>query len=322
MPEHPVHRQGADAWMDVGRSRVLIRDIGDGPPVLLINGLGSHTTMWGPIERQWSDLRLVSFDAPGVGRSATRVPPPSIPGIADVAVRLLDHLRLQRVDVLGYSLGGAVAQTLAVRAPERVRRLVLVATLPGWGCVPGRWSSLIHVYNPWRYFSGRYYSRTIGTMAGGQARNPDFAARHSAERLATRPNILGYYAQIAALSSWSSLSWLHRITAPTLVVTGDDDPLQPMANSAMLARRIPEARLSVHPEEGHLLLFDDHSPALPCIHEFLAAPAIDCSTTWQQARVVDADLEQELISAAPAGLFPWGLASATYRACRRPPADA
>lgn len=273
--DHAGPGSGDESWVRAGGADVLVRDVGDGPPVLLINGVGSHTAMWGPVERQWPDLRLVQFDAPGVGGSSTPVVPASVTGIAAVAERLLDLLGLDRVDVVGYSFGGAVAQTLARRAPERVRRLVLVATLPGWGCLPGRWSSVIHLYNPLRYVSRTYYERTIGTMAGGQARHdPGFVARHSVERLADRPRVCGYYAQIAALSRWSSLAWLSEISVPTLVVSGGDDPLQPWANSAILARRIPQARLQVHPEDGHLMLFDDNSPALPAIHEFLTAPTL------------------------------------------------
>lgn len=309
-------RGATERWVHAEGARVLVRDTGGGgTPVLLINGVGAHTAMWGPVERQWTDLRLVEFDAPGVGRSSSPVTPTSIPRIAAVAEKVLDELGLDRVDVLGYSLGGTVAQTLARRAPDRVRRLVLVATLPGWGCVPGRWSSLIHLYNPLRYMSRTYYESTIGTMVGGQARHdPEFIARHGEERLAHRPRVAGYYAQIAALTRWSSLAWLREIGVPTLVVSGGDDPLQPWANSAILARRIPRARLQMHPDDGHLMLFDDHSPALPAIGEFLAAATVEASRSWQDALEVDASIESEAIRACPAGLFPWGLASAAFRA--------
>jgi pimeloyl-ACP methyl ester carboxylesterase len=273
--------------------------------------------MWAPVERAWPDLRLVAFDAPGVGRSPGRVPPPSVGGLARLAEELLDHLGLDRVDVLGYSLGGTVAQTLARRAPERVRRLVLAATAPGWGCVPGRWQAMVHLYNPLRYFSRTYYERTIGTMAGGQARTDRaFIARHGAERLVDRPSLAGYYSQLAAAATWSSIGWLHEIEAPTLVVAGGDDPLLPAANSVMLAHRIPGARLQLHPAEGHLMLFDGKSPALPAIHDFLTASTLEASAAWREARSVTAQDERRAVRTTHPGMFPWGVASAAYRAAR------
>jgi pimeloyl-ACP methyl ester carboxylesterase len=247
------------------------------------------------------------------------LPPLSIEGLARTVEQLLDELDIDRVDVVGYSLGGTIAQTLTRLAPARVNRLVLVATAPGWGCVPGKWESMIHLYNPLRYFSETYYLRTIGMMAGGQARNdPEFVARHAAERLKDRPGLVGYYSQLGAALGWSSLAWLHEIEAPTLVVAGGDDPLLPPVNSYMLARRIPNARLRIHPNDGHLLLFDDGSRALPDIAEFLAAATLGESATWKTSQHVSNADEREAIRTTRCGMFPWGLASAAYRGLKRP----
>jgi poly(3-hydroxyoctanoate) depolymerase len=303
-----------ESWVDAAGCRVLVRQIGNGTPTLLIQGLGCNTKMWAPVERAWPQLRLVSFDAPGAGRSPNRIPPPSITRLARLAAGLLDSLGLHRVDVVGYSFGGTVAQALARLAPQRVRRLVLVATAPGWGCVPGGWASMIHLCNPLRYYSSTYYQRTIGVMAGGQARDdPGFVARHAVDRLAGKPPLAGYYSQLAAASSWSSLSWLHEVAAPTLVVAGGDDRLLPPVNSVILARRIRTARLQVYPTEGHLMLFDESSPALPGIAEFLTMPTLDESLSWRDARTVTRSDEEAAVRGTRRGLFPWGLASAAYR---------
>lgn len=249
--------------------------------------------------------------------SPARFPPPSIEDLAQLAEALLDRLGLRQVDVVGYSLGGTVAQTLARRAPDRVRRLVLVATTPGWGCVPGRWRAMIHLYNPLRYYSKSYYEWSIGVMAGGQARtDPAFVERHGAERLSDRPDLLAYYGQVMAVASWSSIPWLSRISAPTLVVAGGDDPLMPAVNSVLLARRILQARLQVHPNDGHLMLFDENSPALPAIRDFLTSPSLDGSRSWLGGRHVSAADERDALRATPSGLFPWGLVSAAYRTAR------
>jgi len=295
-------------------SKILVRSHGKGDPVLLINGVGSHTGMWRPIEDRWRDRQVISFDAPGVGRSPGRLVPTSIKGISEVALAVLDHLEIEQCDVLGYSLGGTVAQTLALNHPQRVRRLVLAATSCGYGLVPGRWSSVVHLYNPLRYYSKLYYQTTIGPMAGGQARNdPMFIERHGQLRRTHRPNVLGYYMQMAAISSWSSLGWLKDIQVPTLVVTGDDDPLIPPVNSYLLARRIPEARLLVSPGDGHLILFDSESPALARILEFLQADLLSDSATWGEALEVTEGDEKSALSQTAPGSFPFGLCHSAYR---------
>lgn len=300
--------------IEVAGMTVNVRESGEGPPLLLINGLGGHTAMWAPVERKLTGMRLISYDSPGVGDSPIRFPRPSVPVLAAMLDELLDKLELSRVDVLGYSFGGAVAQQLAFQRAKRVRRLVLVATLPGIGSVLGQWKSIAHASNPLRYYSREYYRRTIGTLAGGQARwNEAFRRQHGSERLVKRPHPLSYYTQISALSSWSSLPWLHRITVPTLVVTGDDDPLVPPANSFLLASRIPRARLFVAHGEGHLLLFDDSGAAHDAIGEFLSADAVEESLTWQNGQKISDTTAAEVIGARGRGPVPWGPLHTVYR---------
>ena len=291
-----------------------VRDVGVGPPLLLINGLGAHTAMWAPVERQLPGLRLISYDAPGVGDSPAAVPPPSIPMMVDLLPGLLDQLGLDRVDVLGYSLGGTLAQHLAYRHPERVRRLVLAATTPGRGGVLGAWKSLTHAVNPLRYYSSDYYERSIGTLAGGQAQwDEEFRQRHGADRLSKRPRPLTYYTQIAALSAWSSLPWLDRISAPTLVLTGDDDPLVPPANSFLIASRLRRARLFVAPGEGHLMLFDDNSVTHAVIREFLSAESTAQSRSWREAMLVDRAAADAAIRARGREPLPWRFVNPVLR---------
>lgn len=303
-----------ESWVEIDGFRLLVRVHGEGQPVLLINGIGSHTAMWEPLEQSLPGVQAISFDAPGVGRSPATMPPPSISTLASLAYGVLRHLGLDQVDVVGYSLGGTVAQTLAREHPERVRRLVLAATMPGMGCIPGGWSSMIHLYNPLRYMSRIYYSRTIGALAGGQAKtDPTFIEVHGRQRRAHQPNVYGYYAQMAVVSTWSSLRWLSDIEAPTLVIVGGDDPMMPPANGALIARRIPTARLIVSPDDGHLLLFDKKSPMMGAVREFLTAPSLAESTAWHRGVEVTPELEDDMVRTTRRGMFPWGHLSAAYR---------
>jgi pimeloyl-ACP methyl ester carboxylesterase len=180
-------------------------------------------------------------------------------------VKLLDALDLDRVDVLGYSWGGLLSQRLAYIAPDRVRRLALAGTGVGWGGVPGDPRALALIATPLRYYSRTFYERTSDLLDGHDAREDATA------RLANPPSVRGYYAQVLAGSGFSSLPWLHRIQAETLVLAGDRDKLVPPSNARLIAKRLPNATLRLLPGEGHLLLFDKHSAALPLLTDFFTA---------------------------------------------------
>jgi poly(3-hydroxyalkanoate) depolymerase len=289
--------------------RLHVEESGDGQPLLLINGIGAHSAMWTPLQGALTGMRVIAFDAPGTGRSATPPIPLSMEALARLAEGVLDHVGVEQADVLGYSFGGAVAQRLARRAPERVRRLVLAATTPGWGGVPGSLRTLARMSTPLRYYWRPYYESIVGDLMGGRPRHDDeFVRRHGEDRLANPPDPLGYVWQLAALSSdVGSLPWLHRVRQPTLVVTGDDDPVMPLANAHLLAHRLPNARLFVAPGEGHLLLLDPRSAALPAIRGFLCGEEIDWGDSVEVTKpMLDAELratdEQHPLALMSAGV--------------------
>jgi poly(3-hydroxyoctanoate) depolymerase len=293
--------------------RLHVREVGEGPPVLLINGLGGHSGMWATLEDALPGLRLIEFDAPGMGQSATLPFPLTIHALASIARRVLDAVDVERADALGYSLGGLIAQQLAVAAPERVRRLVLAGTSCGLGSVAGGWGAMLNVALPLRYYSRGFYERTIGHMTGGRARHdPAWVARQGDLRLAHPPTTVGYMAQVLSASTFSSLPVLHRIRQPTLVVAGGDDPLVPIANGVILARRLPNGRLLVAPDEGHLLLLDEDSSALRSIREFLCAEDLDTAPVWLEADVVGDDDVRAAVAASRQAQ-PFGVLNAALR---------
>ena len=110
----------------------------------------------------------------------------------------------------------------------------------------------------------------------------------------------------------STLPWLHELRMPALVVAGDDDPVMPLANALLLANRLPAGRLLVAPGEGHLLLLDPQSSALPAIRDFLFSEELEASAAWREAVEVTPPM---LDAALPAGtLNPVSLMSAGIRA--------
>jgi poly(3-hydroxyoctanoate) depolymerase len=266
-------RPWAQAYVRAAGLRLRVARHGAGPPLLLITGIGAHLDMWAPFARHAGERELIAFDPPGAGLSQRPRLPLRMPGLARVVVELLDALRLGRVDVLGYSFGGGLAQELAHRAPERVRRLVLCATAPGLGGSPPRPMAALMLATPARYYHPRLLELSLAHIAGGRtAREPGVVlARHAGERLLHPPTPLGYAYQLYAVAGWSSLPWLQTVANETLVVAGDDDPSVPLRNARLLADRLPRARLHVVRGGGHLFLLDEPENVAPAIRAFLDA---------------------------------------------------
>src|SRR4029453_18876864 len=191
-------------------------------------------------------VQTITVDAPGTGRSSSYRCPRRMPGLARPMVRMLDELGYAEVDLLGVSFGGVLAQQLAHQAPDRVRRLVLAATGPGVGGVPGSPRVLLALATPRRYTQPDYFRRVAGDIYGGLARHdPDAALHGSLARFAKAPSLSGYLAQLYAIAGWTSVPWLRRIRQPTLVIAGDNDPIVPLVNAHLLTRLIPAARLHI-----------------------------------------------------------------------------
>ncbi len=293
---------------------VFVRQRGEGRPVVLINGIGAHVDMWHPMEHALAGMRVVSFDAPGTGRSHTPLAASSIWELAELVEELFDRLGLDRADVLGYSFGGAVAQQFALQAPRRVRRLVLAATGPGWGGVPGQLTAMLSIGTPLRYYSRSFYERTASTVAGGPARwDLDYLRRLWRLRGRQAPTLRGYAQQLWAIGLWSSFPCLARIESPTLIVVGDDDPLVPVSNSMMMASRMPQARVIIGEGEGHFLLLDEHSPVFAPIKQFLVADDLDEAEVWLSAARFDEQQAREQLRSDGLGALPWGAFSALFR---------
>jgi pimeloyl-ACP methyl ester carboxylesterase len=259
---------------------------GSGQPVLLINGLGGSLGLWQPLHRDLADFEVISFDAPGAGRSSTPCTVYSMSDLARFVTRLLDRLGYDTVDVVGYSFGGALAQQLAREAPERIRRVVLVATTCGWGGVPGTLMSSLAALTPFRLWSRRAYGLSVPLLTGGHNAEADLLRAWATERLSTRPSVSGYYKQLLAGWTWTSLPWLSTIEHPVLVVAGSNDLLLPLANSQILTAHLPNARMLVAEGQGHYLLLNQESGAGAAIADFIRSADLRKSQSWRKAQKV------------------------------------
>ena len=250
--------------------RIHAKATGSGEPLLLLNGLGGHTDMWGPISERFRSRTIIIFDAPGAGRSSISPFAVTIPALADLAAAVLDDFGFESADVVGYSYGGAIAQQLAFDKPERIRRLVLASTTCGVGSVLGSQEAMKVLATPFRYYSKTYFERTAKFAYGGRiGRDLEVRQRIMNARQRHPPSSYGYAMQLIGGAGWSSLGFLSQIPHETLVICGDDDPLVPLENAELLANTIPRAKLDIVEDAGHLMLWDDAQLVGARIREFI-----------------------------------------------------
>ncbi len=253
--------------------RVSIRHAsGSGPartPLLLLNGIGASIPVLQPfVDRLPPGLEVIRFDVPGIGDSPLPLIPYHMTTLAPLIGDLVAKLGYERVDVLGYSWGGGLAQQFAVAQHEQCRRLVLVATGTGLLMVPGRPSVLARMLTPRRHRDPDYARRIAAELYGGSMRtHPERAAEVLLAGIAHTPE-RGYYYQLLAGIGWSSLPVLPLISQPTLIVAGDDDPIIPTINAKIMQRVIPRAQSHIY-RGGHLALLTEAAELAPVIDEFL-----------------------------------------------------
>jgi poly(3-hydroxyalkanoate) depolymerase len=241
-------------------------------PLLLINGIGASLELLQPfVDALPGTSDVIRFDPPGVGGSPAPALPYRIGGLCRLIARMLSTLGYDRVDVLGISWGGGVAQHFAAFQPGRCRRLVLVSTATGSLMVPARPGVLARMVTPRRYLDPGYLLSVAPELYGGSAR--DDPARigefmHAENRVGASK---GYLYQLAAAAGWTSLPFLPLIRQPTLIMAGDDDPLIPLPNARVLHALIPRSRLHVY-HGGHLGLVTEAAEHAPVVSRFLGEP--------------------------------------------------
>ena len=255
--------------MQVGGTplRVAIRPgTGTGPPLLLCNGIGMRLEALRPfVDALDPAIEVIRFDAPGVGGSQLPNLPYRFTTLALLLRDLLHSLGHQQVDVLGISWGGGLAQQFALLNPRLCRRLILVATATGpQTMVPPNPLPLVK----------NLVLRRYGDLWGGSAKTDPDALTRALRKAQISPLSMGYLYQHTAVLGFTTLPLLPLIRQRTLVLTGDEDPIIPVANGRILAAGIPHATLHVY-HGGHVELVTRPSLLTPMITSFLAAPPHD-----------------------------------------------
>jgi len=255
--------------------RVYYEEHGSGEPVLLINGLGADHTAWA-LQTDYLQrfFRVIVFDNPGVGRTEGPPGPYSTALFADTAAQLLRHLGIGRAHVVGASMGGLIAQQLAVRHPRLVRSLLLHCS---WWRADRYTQALIRSWQAFARAAGmlelaRQIWLWVFTPRFFEERPQDFAElerRLVEDPYAQTPQ--AFCDQAEACLGHEALEEVRGITAPTLITVGEADILTPPAHARALHERIPGSRLHVWPEMGHAPFWEIPDEFNALNREFLEA---------------------------------------------------
>ncbi len=244
----------------VGDYELNYVDRGDGPPLVLIHGLAGDQSAWLPQLEAWSEsYRVIAFDNRGAGRSTQVDEPISTEDMAHDTLGLMDALGVESACIVGRSMGGAIAQHIALLAPERVNGLVLCASFAKLDPVGVRVLTNMREVLEWRdswadharhslpnFVSPAYYNgnpdvveRLLG-LIGGETRLPAC-----------------YVAQNHACLEHDTLDRLHEIECPVLILAGGRDPICSLTATGWMKERLPESELVVFEDSSHFFLVEE-----------------------------------------------------------------
>jgi 3-oxoadipate enol-lactonase len=266
---------GFSGLLQTSRLRFWVEDSGgSGEPLLLISGLGYSSWCWAELRETLRERwRVITFDNRGTGRSAQPAGPYSIAMLADDAASVLDARGVEAAHVMGHSMGGYIALTLARRHPQRVRSLVLVSTAGGGrGCLPlpedTRAAWLAAAGLPPEQYARR--TMPLSFAPGWTERHPERFERYLQNRLQHPTPPACWAAQFQACEQYFAEGvGAERITQPALVIHGTADRVIPFANGELLAAQLPNARLLRLDGIGHLPYLEEPELFTSVVREFL-----------------------------------------------------
>lgn len=276
----PAWKDTPTRMLDVGGTSFAYRQLGarGGTPLVFLHHFTAVLDDWDPevIDPIARERHVITFDNRGIGASGGTVPHTIAAMAADAAafIRALGH---DQVDLLGFSLGGGVAQEVTLQNPDLVRRLILTGTGHRGGggltrmplIVGGAYTKAALTRRDPRQFL--FFNRdTVGKRAGSE-----YIAR-LAERTADRDRPISQQARIAQLKAIREAGLgephdLSKITQPTFVANGDNDVMVASSQSRVLAERIPNSKLVIYPNSGHGGIFQYREQFVPAVLEFLEA---------------------------------------------------
>jgi pimeloyl-ACP methyl ester carboxylesterase len=271
VPTHTITAGGVEfAYRELGKDN-------PGTPVVFLVHLAAVMDNWDPrvIDGFAAKHRVVVFDNRGVGASSGS-PASSMEQMAEDAISFIRAMGFGQVDLFGFSMGGMIAQEIALLEPQLVRKMIIAGTGPAGGVGISKVARVTYLdmVRGWLTFQDPkqflFFTRTASGIRAGK----EFLGRLK-ERSEDRDKeitIGALQAQLKALSIWGSKepADLSKIHQPVLVANGDSDRMVPSTNTYDLARRLPNSELIVYPDSGHGAVFQFHADFVPKALEFLA----------------------------------------------------
>jgi pimeloyl-ACP methyl ester carboxylesterase len=267
------------ATIQVDGARIAYRRVGNGRPLLLLNGFAATSADWDPslIAGLASSNELILLDNRGIGSSTYDGTPFDIARLADDSAQVLETLGFERMNVLGWSMGGFVAQTLALQHPDRFNKLILLSTDAGGTdadlASPAVWSQLIDTSGTPHEQARRLLSLLFPSDVA-ESFYREFGDIVAAARARLSPDLINR--QAAAMGAWhrnGAGDRLRGINAPVLIATGSEDIVIPPSNALKLVNAIPNAWLAEFPHGGHAFMAQYPRQLADLINCFLAIDA-------------------------------------------------
>ena len=261
--------------LDRGDAQIWWEAEGEGPPLLLIQGLGYPSDMWWRLLPLLTPAyRTIRFDNRGVGRTGVPPGPYPVPVMAADALAVLDAAGEERAHVFGVSMGGFIAQEVAVTAPERVRSLILGCTGTGGEEMVAAEPAALEMVMARASMPPEQAAEVAIPFVYAKATPRSVIDEDFAVRLARPTSPEGYTNQVMGVTTWTGgAARLASLTMPTLVLHGTEDRLVNPANAEVLGRSIPGAQVRMIEGASHVFFSDQPEASAAAIVEFLGAQA-------------------------------------------------
>jgi pimeloyl-ACP methyl ester carboxylesterase len=254
-------------------ARIHWDEEGSGAPLLLIMGLGWSSHAWHRSRPVLSEkYRTIALDNRGVGRSEAPPGPYSIAQMAADAAAVLNAARVNTAHIFGVSMGGMIAQEFALQYPNKVRSLILGCTAAGGPQAVRAEQEVLQVLMT-RGQDPDQFAKAICPFIYDDGTSPERIEEDTAVRRKWYPSADAYFAQLQAVMAWEAYSRIGQISAPTLVIHGENDRLVPPENARLISARIPGAKLVMLPKASHIFATDQPHAAHAAILEFLDSQA-------------------------------------------------
>ncbi|WP_349741024.1 alpha/beta fold hydrolase [Roseateles cavernae] len=279
-PSTPTWKAVPTRTISAGGVVFAYRELGvqnPGTPLVCLTHLAAVLDNWDPrvIDGLAARHRVIAFDNRGVGASSG-APAASIEAMAKDAITFIEGLGLAQVDLLGFSMGGMIAQEIVLMRPELVRRMIITGTGPAGGEGISKVARVTYLDMLRGLLTGQdpkqflFFSRTPAGIRAGQ----EFLQRiqERAEGRDKKITVAALRAQLKALRLWGvkAPADLSRLAHPVLVANGDSDRMVPSQNTYDLARRLPNSELLIYPDAGHGAVFQFHADFVIKALAFLA----------------------------------------------------